>query len=432
MIVNNKFFLFAIMGVIYFFILLLFNGEHEFILLFIVIISQLIIIYTSKLIFDSPLLWYTSAVFIYHFSSLIMFELGFYVYSNKNESLFLYGLIYYFSALPLFLFRKNNDYSFIWQGLDRKLDKRVLILFYFIFSFLTILLNIKFLMSGVTDKGDAILNGIIRYNFVYNWFTVISIVFLVSIRDSKKYIFYFILTLIVCLFTSLNTGERDVILNFILTFLVLNISLKKISKKKALIVIMITGLSIPILQGLKTIFIKDVTTVISGDALPFVVRLLQGEFMSASRNLDWLLARNNQYDLFLGANLIKDILVGISPISLGIQNSQTWFNETFFPNIVATGQGYGFSLYGSFLISFGFLGLVFLTLLYSLFLVIFFNKRYKSPFLFLLSLFMITPAIYSQRGDLSVVLSYIIKQNILPLLMVYACSLYMRGKIVIK
>ncbi|MEZ9903895.1 O-antigen polysaccharide polymerase Wzy [Vibrio breoganii] len=431
--VNRSVFPFLILSICYFIYLSFDQGMTIGAYIVIVILSQTIAIRSSSLNFDSPLLWYSSAVFIYHFSSLIISYFGFYSFNNQHDCIMIYGLIYYSGVFPLFFISYNRNFSSVFEEISNNFDKRVLIFSFIFFSILVVLINIYFLKSGVTGKADAILSGITKFNFVYNWFSLISIVTLVLFRDSRLFKYILLLSFLLCLLTSLNTGERNVILSFVLTLIIVNLAMGKIQKKQALLFVFIAAICIPILQELKAVFVKDSLDLNeSFQRIPFIVKLLQGEFMSASRNLDWILSRSDSYEYFYGVNLIKDFLIGISPISTGLQNTQSWFNNTFFPEVVATGQGYGFSIYGSFYVSFGIFGLVLMSLCYSSIIVFVFNNRVKNYILFLLSILIITPTIYSQRGDISVLLSFIIKQNLIPLFLIYLPSLIMKGKIVVK
>ncbi|TKF16494.1 O-antigen polysaccharide polymerase Wzy, partial [Vibrio kanaloae] len=408
-------------------------GNNEIFYLSIVLLSQVLVVKSSEFHFDSPLLWYTSAVFIYHFSTVISSAYGFYTYENKFQSILIYGLIYYTAVTPLFFINYQKDYSLVWKRIDEALDKRVLTFFFFLFGSLVLLTNAYFFTSGVSGKGDAILKGVTKFNFIYNWFSVVAIVTLVSFRNSKYFKFIVVISTLLCLFTSLNTGERNVLLSFILTLIIISLTLGKLNKKNAVGCILLIILLIPILQELKAVFVKDNIDIYSNfEGTPFIIKLLQGEFTSASRNLDWIISRNDDYDYFYGVNIIKDLIIGLSPISTGFQNTQSWFNTTFFPQVVATGQGYGFSLYGSFYVSMGYFGLVSMSLIHSILIVIIFNNRAKSYILFMVSIFMITPAIYSQRGDISVLLSFVIKQNLIPLMLIYFPSMVMRGKVIVR
>lgn len=418
-----SFVFFSILGFLYFITCLFFSLDIIYILFFIVSLSQLIVVNRSKLKYESPILWYSTAVYFYHFSSLFLSTVGYYQFENALESSIIYGIIYYSSVTPLFFCRKSSIDNKILDRFDLFFDKKTIFITYLIFMVLTILCNVFFFKSGFSNKGEAILSGGTRFNFIYNWTSLFTLLFLIRYRDSKLFLYAMIFSFILFLFTSLNTGERNVILSYTLSVIILLVVFNKITREKSIVLFVLAGSCIPILQELKTVFAKDLGDIISHtDSIPFYVKLLQGEFRSASRNIDWLLSRESSYDISYGLNLIKDILVGFSPISTGILNSQTWFNNTFFSEVVDTGQGYGFSLYGSFYIAFYWPGLVILSIIYSCFIVIVYNNAKDNIFLFLLSILMITPLIYAQRGDLSVVLSFMIKQNLLPLIIVYLFS----------
>ncbi|WMJ03801.1 O-antigen polymerase [Aeromonas veronii] len=419
---------FSICGVIYFSLCMLFPFDVSIGLLFVVFVSQVIVIRYSQLRYESPVIWYSTAVFIYHFSSLFLYYVGFYNFENIYSSSIIYGLIYYFSVIPLFFCRRFNVDNELYIRFDKYFDKKIIFIVYVVSFLMVILANVYFFKSGFSNKGDAILSGGTKFNFIYNWANIAALLFLIRYRDSKLFYYAMGYSFIICTFTSLNTGERNVILSYALSVIILLVLFEKISRRKSIVLFISIASCIPILQELKTVFSKDIVDVFSSsDALPFYVKLLQGEFRSASRNIDWLLSREHEYNITYGVNIIKDIVVGVSPINMGLTNSQTWFNTTFFPHVVETGQGYGFSIYGSFYIAFYWPGLIIFALLYSSIIVGIFNKARNNVFLFLLSILMITPLIYAQRGDLSVSLAFITKQTLLPLVLIYLTSRFSKG-----
>ncbi|HGS4564178.1 TPA: hypothetical protein ACMDPA_002595 [Vibrio cholerae] len=418
---------FSILGVLYFYTCSFFPYESFPILIIIISLSQFIVIKDSGFKYESPQLWYSSAVFIYHFSTLFLYVVGYYDYEKPRESILLYGIIYYSAVLPLFLCTKKNINNDLFSRFDLYFDRKALLIINYFFMALVILANFYFFNKGFENKGDAILSGGTKFNFIYNWASVANIVFLIRIRKGNLFYKHMVIGFLIFLFTALNTGERNVILSYTLCLIIILVVMNKLSQKKSLIYLFFAAISIPILQELKTIFSKDIKDiVIVSDSIPFYVKFLQGEFRSASRNLDWLLARDNSYEITYGTNILKDILIGFSPLRLEIYNSQTWYNQTFFPHIVDTGQGYGFSLYGSFYIALYAPGLIILSLLFSLAIVLIYNLSKYNLVFFLISILMITPLIYSQRGDLSVVLAFMVKQTLLPLFIFYILNRFMR------
>lgn len=420
-------FIFCFLGASYFLVILLGLDSVFNLLLIIASLSQLLCVRYSRLNFENPLLWYSSALFFYHFSSLYLASIGFYTYSSTLESLLFYGMIYYSSVAPLFLCKNKSLNEGLLSRFDEYFDAKIMKNIFYIFMVLTFFVNLQFMLSGYTSKGDAILaNGGALY-FIFNWSNVIALICMLRFRNERFLFTVIFLSFVFFLFTSLNTGERNVILNFLLNLIIVMVLVNKINKKKSIIYLFFAALSIPLLQQLKNVFIKETITVDFND-VPIYVSFFRGEFLSASRNIDWLLKRQDQFEFTYGTNVINDVFIGLIPFNTGLTNSQTWYNNTFFSNIVETGQGYGFSLYASFYLAYGYVSLVILSLFFSTLLLAVYNKSKNNVFLFLLSILLISPLIYSQRGDLSVVFSYIIKQTLIPLTMFYIFS-YLRRKV---
>lgn len=379
-----------------------------------VFIMQVIMILMNRGDIKSPLVWYLSAIIFYHYSGVLFYVTDFYVYDRLKPSLVVYGIIYFGSAIVLSL--ANIFYSdritIDWKKYSFSGE-----MFYPVFVvlfLLSIISNMYFYLQGYGTKAESILSGATKFNFLYNWLCVFAICLMFGEKRKIKKYNIFVSCLLLSLLTALNTGERNVVLSFVLLSAYFFYYRANVSKAKIYSLLLLVVLSIPVLQGLKNVFSNSAGTDIVNTA-PIYIEIFQGEFLSASRNIDWYLNLSGNTSYTYGVNIIKDLIVGFSPINLGIENSQTWFNNEFFPHIVESGRGYGFSLYMSGYHAFGFLGLLLYVVGISGGLSYFYKKANENANIFVIYLLHIPFFIYSLRGDLSVLLSFSIKQTLLPL-----------------
>lgn len=144
-----------------------------------------------------------------------------------------------------------------------------------------------------------------------------------------------------------------------------------------------------------------------------LLAIFQGEFLSAGRNLETILNTYGEWDFFYGETIIWDLARSVIPgFIYAVQNSIGWFNNTFNPDIVAIGQGYGFSFIAEGYINFGYFGIVIWYLILSIVIHFLYKNSQRSTYWFIGYIYMIPYFIYIQRGDLSNFISPLLKQLI--------------------
>lgn len=222
-------------------------------------------------------------------------------------------------------------------------------------------------------------------------------------------------------------GERDLFLRAIIGMVFLIHCLYKKIKKKTLLLLGLIGIiSIPILSNLKN-FAFDVKEFSFGDSI--ISEIFGGEFMSASRNLTFLIAKPDLWNFFRGETLIWDIQVATmgDAISPG-----AWFNQTFFPNLVARGGGNGFTLVGEGYMNFGVIGVIIAFFVLGLFLKYLYINAYKNLILLIVYVATIPIVIYAIRGDFATIITHFLKHILIPLVIVYIVKIIISKKRVRK
>ena len=186
---------------------------------------------------------------------------------------------------------------------------------------------------------------------------------------------------------SITTGERDYLFSYLLITILLLFRYKKI---KIIHLVLITPLGIillPLTSSFKYFILtgKIFKASISNNIF---VKFLDGEFISAGRNLQ-ILVSNNCYNFFKGKMLVNDFVRVF--YSTGTSH-QIWFNQTFFP--LSKHTKYGFTLTGEGYVNGGILGVIFVFILVGLIIRYLYLNSNKNFYNMALYLYMIPLFIY--------------------------------------
>jgi len=361
-----------------------------------------------------PFVWLSPFVLVYYVSIIILdiFEIR---QTDISSNLIFAILIALFTLFIYFsIFSKNIlNKSFVIKK-DNTISSKLLMGLFLVFSFIIILNLIIFLNSGITTKSElSASGGSLNLGHIYKFFLFISsFVLLKKIANKENISKVFAIVFLLSLLIALVLGERDVLLTFVLfTLYIYYISFKP-AKKYIYILAISMILLLPVLGHMKNIFTKDTTGMFA--EYNAILAIFQGEFLSAGRNFETILHTQNQWDYFYGQTIIWDIGRSLIPSSIYyIQNSIGWFNNTFHPDIVAIGRGYGFSFIAEGYINFGYFGVFLWYLFLAMILNFFYKKATINTYWFVAYIYMIPIFIYIQRGDVSNLLSPILKQTLL-------------------
>lgn len=156
--------------------------------------------------------------------------------------------------------------------------------------------------------------------------TTIAIIRAIRLKSNFLLDYKLIFFVFLCLFYMLLTGERDIF--FRICFIILIIYFDKKQNAtflKALLIISLSVLIIPISQGFKVVLLSG-TININKNGL----ELLSNEFISASRNFYSLLLYGVEHNIYF---LLNDIVRAFTPTillpSIDIQSTGSWFNKIY-------------------------------------------------------------------------------------------------------
>ncbi len=255
--------------------------------------------------------------------------------------------------------------------------------------------------------------------------TTIAIIRAIRLKSNFLLDYKLIFFLFLCLFYMLLTGERDIF--FRIGFILLIIYFDKKQNAtflKALLIISLSVLIIPISQGFKAVFLSG-TININKEGLEL---LLSNEFISASRNFYSLLLYGVEHNIYF---LFNDIIRAFTPSillpSIDIQSTGSWFNKIYrFENNFHGISGWGFSIIGTGYLVGGWWGIILITSIYSFVLSVLYNLRIKSIYWYAFYLLAFTTAIYVIRGDMANFLSQVFKIGCLSVLILYIAHQFLK------
>ncbi|HKQ25330.1 MAG TPA: O-antigen polysaccharide polymerase Wzy [Burkholderiales bacterium] len=367
---------------------------------------------------EHPLVWWPFFIWFYHASALVIHYFGILptFYPDEIARLTLIALIGAWSG-ALFGVGRGVKETFL-SKISATTDRAAWGV-YWVSVALIVAENVAFYRSGVTSKADWNLQSSFSLLFAHNWLLAAYLVLLIRRLGSRRAIPKAIVfcTGFIATISGIGLGERDVIYSYIVVTMLAFIMEGQVNKWKVLFVGLILIATEPLLQRGKNLFVRDPMDLQS--EIPAWLAIFRGEFFSAGRNLERLLSAKGEWSYSYGTSLVQDVLRGVLPGGWGFgESTQKWFNSTFFPEIIDEGRGYGFTMIGTWYVNFGAVGVLVGFALLTIVIFILFCRRRSSWIAISFYILFVPAMIYSIRGDLSVVLSYGLKQCLLPLLLI--------------
>lgn len=280
-------------------------------------------------------------------------------------------------------------------------------------SAITIIAIMLIYRSGYTHKSQIYDNhSPVQYvmSLSYIFIMIFTYVMIAYSKDGIK-LNPFLIGIAFLSFSGLGliSGERDIAFTMILVFILMLFYWRKI-KKRHLIILGILGFFGMLLSArFKYFFISGMST---GEKLKdmtfqnILYDFFQAEFITASRNLQIIIARSTK-GLLGWRTLFSDFIkVFVSKED----TSLTWFNSEIYHH---ENVGYGFSLVGEGYVISGVVGVVVVFMITGLFMRYLYKKSRKNPIALSLYFNMIPLMIYSIRGNISSFLSPFIKHMLL-------------------
>ena len=374
-----------------------------------------------------PLTWFPPIFFLYSVSYPLLISLGELsnTYNQNSEILFIQWLALF--TFIIIINTSGNEKIEVDISLLKNLMPIVIPIFW-ISIFLTSIYVFYVYSSGLTSKYAINLDNSSLGVFT-PLFSIIVISFALIVANRigvkgklpKGFIFVAMSYGAVVL---LVLGERDFILKlFIVTVFLYHILKNKISKKKMILLGLAVIFIIPILGNLKnSAFNQGMKNINENN---FIINTLNGEFMTVGRNLSNLLSSENiAWSYYFGETLWWDIKVlfstGVSP--------GAWFNDRFYPDLVARGGGNGFSLVGEGYINFGMLGVMIFFAMLAVFLKILYKNAKKNVVWLTIYIVTIPLTVYVIRADFATLITQFSKQILLPIIIIFAIKIILEGR----
>jgi oligosaccharide repeat unit polymerase len=379
-----------------------------------------------------PVVWLSPFLFLYHFSVVILSVLNIRELQFAQEIIRIGWIsIFVCSVLAVVLCSKNLkfDYEIFKEKYKSHYINQLILILYIFCLILVLLHNVSFLSLGIQTKAEATNSNILPLYFAHNWLTLCYTLILArELFTKRKFpLLIFCLTFTLSIFSTLNLGERNIILSFLISTIFITYYYYKPRKVFIFGLAGILVLLISFLGTLKNLFTRQSISLSSSNVF---TDLFSGEFISAGRNLEYIFQNPEKWSYFYGETLIWDLIRSIVPGSIyRVQSTSYWYNITFHPTAVERGQGYGFSLSAEGYLNFGIVGVVIWMMIAMVLLSYLYNKAKRSIIWFSVYILSIPYFIYSIRGDLSSLLSPILKSVLLVFLLLFITGEILIGSV---
>ena len=269
------------------------------------------------------------------------------------------------------------------------------------------------LVDNVTGQGFAI-------NLLWAIFHILSIRVIIRAKHRPvRSLFPLLAIVIVGLLSWLVMGQREFIFGFGLVGVLLYIHMKPGFRAIGIYLIVIAGaiVIVPVTQSFKSVFLGQDRSIVSS-----LDDLFGAEFMAPGRNLAVLLGHRSMVEPSMRGLpvLVQEVGRGLSVATIGTQftSLNRWFNGEFRPSIGLGGSsGWGFTLIGAGWMVAGSVGVAVYFYFLGMGLSVLYASALKSPYWFSVYLVIAPIIVYTLRQDLSYGLGALLKQALLPLLL---------------
>ena len=378
-----------------------------------------------------PIAWFSISMLIYSLSAPILMALGVYPYINwggwdmSNVDFFFPVFMSYIALISFLVFAKSPVINFK-PLLSRGVFPFAVVkkIFTPIIIIICVVASIELYTSGIVSKKEFISEGLFffKLSFVYYMLIVLfSIDVFKKIKHDQSFkniIFFgfFIFTILIIV-----SGQRNMLLRFAIVIFFLYITLIKPVGFWKLLAIVIAVLSFNAFsQFLKPGVLFDTNVF----ATNIFISFLSGEFMTASNNLVMIYENFHLLESYSGMhNFIFDIIRGFIPAILFgkevITGSSLLYNSIFFPNVLESGGGVGYSLVGSGFFYFQYTGIVFLFSALGYLLKTLYTRAGSTVNSFIIYINIIPIIVFSLRFDVGMIVSQTVKNILLLLVFIH-------------
>ena len=371
----------------------------------------------SKLNILHPFTWFIPLFFLYSVSMPVLVGVGDWEYVEGIKQTLILEWVALITMMLVFGrdVNKETDYN-------PKLlfNLKVVILPLYIVSLGLTMIYMAYVFSrGLSSKYAISLDQSV-FSKLGSFFTIFILSFILLLAHNliikkkiPKLLIFF--TYAYAFVALLILGERDIILRVVLSSLLLLHALyKPLTRKTILLLGAVLLAVIPMLSNLKNFAFEGVRT--TYEDASFLVTLFGSEFISASRNLNKLITNPDMWTYFYGETILWDI----KKATFGIADSPgAWFNQVFYPSLIARGGGNGFTVVGEGYMNFGILGVILFFVFIGLTLKFMYKKASQNVLWLAVYITSVPIFVYVIRADLATLITQISKHIIFPIVIIY-------------
>lgn len=367
-----------------------------------------------------PYVWFPSVFALYSLSYPLLYKLDIVTNFDYTKSLVMLEWL----ALSVFLFvipSRRKIYKFDFQ-IKKTNNLNWLLLHFLLF---VVLISVAMIMTGnYANKRDIYANASLFVQVSFSLAIVLTVLYVFQFTNSyleTQKINYKLLAkvfFVLFIFTIIS-GERDLLFRFIVLTILMLYAFNKIRTLHLVLMIPVLLLLLPLSHAYKYFFLSGQRSATDISSLNSVIhRVLDGEFISASRNLQILLNHAPETKgLFDGFTIFNDFVRIIFPTDF---TNVSWFNDTFFPHVSTT--SYGFTLVGQGYINWGYVGIITVFFIAAFFLRFLYLRSSNNIFAFIMYIYSIPLYMYSIRADLANIFSPFIKHLLFSLIVIYCAQ----------
>lgn len=361
-----------------------------------------------------PYFWYSVFFWLYSAGYPILYSFGYYRSYDYNKT----GIVLDWVFLSVLLVILPAE-SLVKKDTLFVNDKRASVITDFFSYFFALYLCVDMLLicqGGYSNKTEIYkhANTFIILGFVIGYILILFFEFslYVTLFNEEKIKAIHIISWITISGFSILTGERDYLFTILLVTVLIMFLYERISKKTLFILIPIGMILLPLSNTFKYYLLsgKEGTSFRLNHLL---MEFLDGEFVSAGRNLQ-ILIMNHCANYFKGKTLVYDIVRIFSGNTFSVQ---AWFNDTFFSYSHST--KYGFTIVGEGYVNWGIWGVIIWAIIVGILIRVLYVQSCKNYYYMLIYLYMLPLFIYAIRADLANIFSPLVKYAFLGTLIVY-------------
>ena len=357
-----------------------------------------------------PWCWYSAFFCLYSIAYPLLYQMGETRFGFDSVNL-QYHLVALYSAL-LVIPAKSHPYEARRGSRGFVVRTGVLNRIMYVLTVLLLLGGVLYISRrGFSSKGDIYRQTGLVMSVIFRIPMVLCVLVPMVVVDAynkrKKVSFGGImLGFVACAALGMLSGERDLLLRFLIILFLLLVFLGVVKRRHFLPIGAALVATLPLSAIYKYYFLARRVSTVKVEK-GFLYSFLTSDFHASGQNLQNLIEHTGTEGLFGFRRLLQDLSsLFTSEISL-----TSWYNKTYF---AGEKSGKGFTLVGEGYLISGLAGIVAVFLLAGLLIRVFYRISAKNMYCFSAYLYFIPLMVYAIRGDMATIFSGIINQ-ILPI-----------------